>query len=213
MDPCPFLQIVVKNLAVKYSSSSNKSDTSFYCKMKIKNLATTQISNIPLEQPDDHVHASFCLNKLQFEKLHEKSKNPSCLKIKIYKRELGCGLFSENFYGCVTVDLKGVENKVCVVKDGWVEVDKNLKLCLNVRVEPDPRFVFEFDGKPECSPQVFQVNGNVRQAVFTCKFGFKNSGGKDRSLRSRLVFSLRFNIFFFVVSSAQDCVCLIHVIY
>ncbi|KAK1386278.1 hypothetical protein POM88_024013 [Heracleum sosnowskyi] len=184
MDPCCFVRIVVKNLAVKYSSTSKNSDTSFYCKMKMKNLAT-QISNIPLEQANDHVHASFCLNKSQFEKLHEKSNNPSCLKIKIYKRELGCGLFSENFCGSVLVDLKGVENKVCVIKDGWVEVDKNLKLCLNVRVEPDPRFVFEFDGKPECSPQVFQVNGNVRQAVFTCKFGFKNSGGNDRSLRSR----------------------------
>lgn len=191
MDPCPFLRIVVRNLAVKYLSTSNKSDTSFYCKIKIKNLPT-QISNIPLQHTqqlsNDQVHASFCLNKSQFEKLNEKSNPPSFLKLKIYKRELGCGLFNENLYGYVLVDLKGVENKVCVIKDGWVEVDKNVKLCLNVRVEPDPRFVFEFDGKPECSPQVFQVNGNVRQAVFTCKFGFKNSGGGDRSLRSRLVF-------------------------
>ncbi|WOG82709.1 hypothetical protein DCAR_0101876 [Daucus carota subsp. sativus] len=187
MDPCPFVRIVVKNLAVKYLSSSNKSDTSFYCKMKIKNLPT-QISNIPIQQAQqllDQVHASFCLNKSQFEKLNEKSNHPSFLKIKVYKRELGCGLLSESLCGYVLVDLRGVENKVSVIKDGWVEVDKNVKVCLNVRVEPDPRFVFEFDGKPECSPQVFQVNGNVRQAVFTCKFGFKNSGATNRSLRSR----------------------------
>jgi hypothetical protein len=54
---------------------------------------------------------------------------------------------------------------------------------LNVRTEYDPRFVFQFDGEPECSPQVFQVNGNVKQAVFTCKFGFRNGG--ERSLCSR----------------------------
>ena len=74
-----------------------------------------------------------------------------------------------------------------MVQNGWVAVGdrsskKSAQLHLNVRVEPDPRFVFEFDGEPECSPQVFQVNGNVRQAVFTCKFSFRNSG--DRNLRS-----------------------------
>ena len=56
---------------------------------------------------------------------------------------------------------------------------------MNVRAEMDPRFVFQFDGEPECSPQVFQVNGNVKQAVFTCKFGFRNGG--ERNLRSRCV--------------------------
>ncbi|KAK6159180.1 hypothetical protein DH2020_006494 [Rehmannia glutinosa] len=59
----------------------------------------------------------------------------------------------------------------------------DVKLHLNVRAEPDPRFVFRFDGEPECSPQVVQVNGNVKQPVFTCKFSFRNSG--ERILRSR----------------------------
>nr|DAD46823.1 TPA_asm: hypothetical protein HUJ06_016760 [Nelumbo nucifera] len=41
-----------------------------------------------------------------------------------------------------------------------------------------------FDGEPERSPQVFQIRGNIRQPVFTCKFSFRNSGG-DRNQLSR----------------------------
>lgn len=46
-----------------------------------------------------------------------------------------------------------------------------------MRVDPDPRFVFEFGSGPECSPQVFQVQGsNIRQPVFSCKFSHRSSG-------------------------------------
>lgn len=69
-----------------------------------------------------------------------------------------------------------------VVKNGWVKVGERKRksdvyLHLNVKANPDPRFVFEFDSKPECSPQVFQVQNQGRikrkQPVFSCKFGFK----------------------------------------
>ncbi|PQQ16337.1 uncharacterized protein Pyn_37713 [Prunus yedoensis var. nudiflora] len=55
--------------------------------------------------------------------------------------------------------------------------------CVPQRAEPDPRFVFQFDGEPECSPQVFQIQGNIRQPVFTCKFSFRSTGdrGTQRS--------------------------------
>jgi hypothetical protein len=50
---------------------------------------------------------------------------------------------------------------------------------LTVRSEPDPRYVFQFGGEPECSPVVFQIQGNIRQPVFSCKFS------ADRNYRSR----------------------------
>jgi hypothetical protein len=43
--------------------------------------------------------------------------------------------------------------------------------------------VFQLDGEPESSSQVFQVRRDVRQAVFSCKLGFKNAN--DRSSLSR----------------------------
>lgn len=91
------------------------------------------------------------------------------------------------------LDLSAAESRpACVFQNGWVGIGENKKgssaqLHLNVRAEPDPRFVFQFDGEPECSPQVFQVQGNVKQPVFTCKFGFRNSS----DLKSRLVFQFQ----------------------
>ena len=98
------------------------------------------------------------------------------------------------------MDLKTAETRTCSAYHGWAELGFNSKskevkksgsdpeLHVSVRVEPDPRFVFEFDGEPECSPQVFLVKGNDKQAVFTSKFGLRNSG--DRNLSRSVIFNL-----------------------
>ncbi|KAI9106721.1 hypothetical protein K1719_022249 [Acacia pycnantha] len=41
-----------------------------------------------------------------------------------------------------------------------------------------------FDGEPECSPQVFQIQGRVKQPVFTCKFSFRDRNVSSRSSMS-----------------------------
>ena len=44
----------------------------------------------------------------------------------------------------------GAEAKPAVLHNGWISVGKGGKaaeLSLTVRAEPDPRFVFEFDGE------------------------------------------------------------------
>ena len=98
------------------------------------------------------------------------------------------------------LDLAGAASRACTVfHNGWISVGKEAKSSsaqfhLNVKAEPDPRFVFQFDGEPECSPQVFQIQGNIRQPVFTCKFSFRNTG--DRAQRSRLVRVFHLFIFF-----------------
>lgn len=194
MDPCPFVRIVIGNLALR---SPEKSHLSFYCKFKVKGFAT-QVSDVSLiaaegDAIESKVHGCFALSKAELEKLAEKSSNFSCLKIEIYRRSNlvspGCGIVNRGkLLGCVVVhlDLKSMLENMgkCVIENGWVLIGgSDAKLHLNVRAEPDPRFVFRFDGEPECSPQIFQVNGNVTQPVFTCKFSFRNS--TDRNLRSR----------------------------
>ena len=49
----------------------------------------------------------------------------------------------------------------------------------SVKVELDPRYIFQFDGQPELNPQIVQIQGKVRQPIFSCKFTC------DRSFRSR----------------------------
>ncbi|EYU37533.1 hypothetical protein ABFS82_02G048200 [Erythranthe guttata] len=204
MDPCPFVRIVVGNLGLILPEKSNLSAFSFYCKFKLKGLPS-QISDVSLlpggenDAVDARIHGCFALSKLELEKLADKSGSSSsaCLKIEIRRRigigrtsgGGGCGLVSGGkLLGSVAVqlDLKSILENMgkSVIQNGWVMIGgSGVKLHLNVRAEPDPRFVFLFDGEPECSPQVFQVNGNVKQPVFTCKFSFRNSG--DWNLRSR----------------------------
>lgn len=208
MDPCPFLRILVGNLALKSSSllPSSKSEFSlvhpssspFFCKIKLGNFPS-QFAAVPLapqegHSPDDVV--SFTLMKKDMEKLGEKgifsSKEPR-LQILVYtgRRGRSCGFSAGKLLGRVTVglDLKGAAGRACVFHHGWVSVaGESTQLYFSVRAEPDPRFVFRFGGEPECSPQVFQIQGNRRQPVFTCKFGFRNAGD-HRSLRSRFVLS------------------------
>lgn len=97
-----------------------------------------------------------------------------------------CGVSSGKLLGrvMVPVDLAGLESRTGVFQNGWMklgaEPDKPAaRLHITVRSEPDPRYVFQFGGEPECSPVVFQIQGNIRQPVFSCKFS------ADRNYRSR----------------------------
>lgn len=208
MDPCPFVRLLVGNLALKIPVASkpalsvvHPSSSPCFCKIKLKNfpLQTAVVPCLPPDQnhPDGQnqtLAASFNLSKADLEKFSGKSifAGKLCLKISIYtgRRGTTCGVHSGRLLGKVTVpvDLTGAETKACVFHNGWVSVGKAAKgasaqFHLNVKAEPDPRFVFQFDGEPECSPQVFQIQGNIRQPVFTCKFSFRSTG--DRNQRSR----------------------------
>ncbi|RRT32350.1 hypothetical protein B296_00052940, partial [Ensete ventricosum] len=134
------------------------------------------------------------------------------LNVSVYTGRRGstCGVSSGRLLGKLTMplDLKGAlaesgAGKPVAFHSGWVSLGKNkfrlskgtssspssseAHLYLTVKAEPDPRFVFEFDGEPECSPQVFQVQGNMRQPVFTCKFSCRVAG--DGKLSTRFVLS------------------------
>ncbi|CAD5323560.1 unnamed protein product [Arabidopsis thaliana] len=150
------------------------------------------------------VAACFSLSKAQIEASLKKPKF-SVLSVEAYSRGnsdgdngvsgASCGLATagEKLLGRfeVSLDLKSAETKSFLAHNDWValpskktksKTGSDPELHVSVRVEPDPRFVFQFDGEPECSPQVFQVQGNTKQAVFTCKFGSRNSNSGDRNL-------------------------------
>nr|GMC87691.1 uncharacterized protein LOC109161384 [Ipomoea batatas] len=198
MDPCPFVRINIGNLALKFPAKYRTSLDSCYCKIKLSGGFATQFSTVPVIQDgvvETRVHACYTLKKSELEKMVERLKGKCCsLKIEIFsgRSGIGCGFLNGGKrVGSVAValDLKGLENSAsssrgCVLQNGWVEIkgSSGAGLHVNVKSEPDPRFVFQFDGEPECSPQVFQVNGNVKQPVFSCKFSFRNG---DRNLRSR----------------------------
>lgn len=115
------------------------------------------------------------------------------ISIRVGSRGGGCTIGSAKLLGKITVplDLAGALTKPALFHNGWVEVGhdgngSSVQLHLTVKADPDPRFVFQFDGEPECSPQVFQIQGKIRQPVFTCKFTCSSTIG-DRTHRSRFV--------------------------
>lgn len=228
MDPCHFVKLTVGKLGLKFPVSSkparsviHPSSSPCFCKIKLKNFPEIT-SPVPCIETDSQLNskaASFHLNKLDLEKLAGKSKKVS-VRIEVYTggRSTSCGLSSGRLLGRVSVqvDLSGTESKACVFHNGWVSIGKDEKcgamFHLNLKAEPDPRFVFEFDGEPECSPQVFQIKGNVRQPVFTCKFSFRSTGGNQRT---RLGFGI-FGIVLFLnfslnCSSSFFCIYIIFV--
>ncbi|KAL4180057.1 hypothetical protein AMTRI_Chr13g123290 [Amborella trichopoda] len=207
MDPCPFVRILVGNLALKIPVASKPSRSGVhpttspcFCEIKMRNFPM-QTAMVPLVSSDSPfsesqaMAASFHLDKADLQKLAGKSilgGPKACLSVSIYTGRRGstCGVSSGRLLGKVRVslNLEGAESKGCVFQNGWMGVGKgkgSAQLHLSVRAEPDPRFVFQFDGEPECSPQVFQLQGNIRQPVFTCKFGCRPVG--ERNMRSRNV--------------------------
>ncbi|RRT82626.1 hypothetical protein B296_00019626 [Ensete ventricosum] len=113
------------------------------------------------------------------------SSKRSSLQVSVYVGRTGstCGFSSGRLLGRVrvAVDLETAATRGAVVQSGWVSMGSQTsaaRLHLVVRTEPDPRFVFQFGGEPECSPVVYQIQGNcasgqsgcVRQPVFSCRF-------------------------------------------
>ncbi|XP_047323856.1 uncharacterized protein LOC124927482 [Impatiens glandulifera] len=206
MDPCPFVRITISNFALKFpiNSRSNRIHASpfpCYCEIKLKTFprqtVTVPVLHTENESPrgsSQSLAATFHLNKSDLIKLNGKSLfgRKLYLKIAVYTGVRGnhFGVNSGKLIGkiAVPVDLSSAEARVLVFHDGWISIggeDKvdSSQFHVNVTAEPDPRFVFEFEDEPECSPQVFQIQGSIRQPVFTIKFTFRNY--VDRNQRSR----------------------------
>ncbi|KAK7308804.1 hypothetical protein RJT34_05053 [Clitoria ternatea] len=187
MDPCPFVRILVGNLAVKSETSSKPSfsgkvhpwSSPFFCEIKLKGVDAPRcsVATVPIvterEQNPHTVAACFDLSKA-------KAWKKAVITISVYRTPSACLLSSKKLLGKISVplDLNLAQSRPCMFHNAWVSLAQNSKanhsLHLTVRADPDPRFVFRFDGEPECSPQVFQVKGDVKQPVFTCKFSFRD---------------------------------------
>lgn len=197
MDPCSFVRVLIGNLTLSLPVASRPSlagvhptTSPCFCLIRFNNQTLTSpvaIFSNNTDQVNQNLAATFHIKKADLEVLLLKKKSPPKVKISIYSGRRGatCGINSRHLLGKVKVqmsDLVESEEKSIVFVNGWVKIGDGKKdegkLHLTVRSEPDPRFVFEFDGEPECSPQVVGVNGRFRQPVFTCKFQTNRSNNR-----------------------------------
>eukprot|EP01018_Ginkgo_biloba_P031319 Gb_39789 [translate_table: standard] len=202
MDPCSFVKVLVGGLALRIPVASRPTRTGVHpttspCFCEIKLLSfPVQTAAVPLisskaSDPDVHnISASFHLEQAELKNMTSTScfgSSKPCLEIAVYTGRQGstCGVSLGTLLGKLSVplDLEGANEKPIVFHSGWVSIGKSkldgAQFHLNVRAEPDLRYVFQFDGEVESSPQVFQIQGNIRQPIFSCKFS------SDRNSRSR----------------------------
>ncbi|XP_057863728.2 uncharacterized protein LOC131071792 [Cryptomeria japonica] len=204
MDPCPFVKVLVGGLALRVPVVSKPTRAGVhpwgipcFCEMKLDKFSVqkTVVPLVSADSPSPDVHnvaASFHLEQAEIIKLSQGSclgGSKPRLEIAIYTGRQGstCGIGLGKMLGkfSVALELGGCFEKVIVFHSGWVSIGKGgdskpgTQLHLNVRAEPDPRFVFHFDGEPECSPQIFQIQDSIRQPIFSCKFSH------ERNSRSR----------------------------
>lgn len=208
MDPCSFVKVLVGGLALRIPVASKPTKTGVhptaspcFCEFKLHNfpLQTTVVPLISPRSSDPDVHnisASFHLEENEVKKLSS-SSSPSCLgsskpllEVAVYTGRQGstCGVALGKLLGkfCVPIDLEGANEKAIVFHTGWVSIGKSkldgAQLHLNVRAEPDLRYVFHFDGEVASSPQILQIQGSIRQPIFSCKFT-SDRGSRSRSLQ------------------------------
>lgn len=181
----------------------HSSSSPCFCEIKlsghqIQTAPVPLISTSSRSEPEAHlVAASFYFDEPALKALlHSSAKcfaRPPTLQVLVYTGRQGtscCGAAgTAKLLGkfSLAVGPDWVTFKPLQLHLGWVSIGNSkaegggpgAELHLNVKVEPDPRYIFQFDGEPEQSPQVVQIQGNIRQPIFTCKFT------RDRSFRSR----------------------------
>ncbi|GFY92112.1 nuclear factor 1 A-type protein [Actinidia rufa] len=70
------------------------------------------------------------------------------------------------------------EGKPAILFNGWIGIGKSkqdngqhgAELHLRVKLDPDPRYVFQFEDETKLSPQIVQLQGTIKQPIFSCKF-------------------------------------------
>ncbi|CAH8357086.1 unnamed protein product [Eruca vesicaria subsp. sativa] len=135
-----------------------------------------------------NILASFTLSKAQIQWSHMKPER-NVLSVEVYSSIASCGLIT--FAGVkligrfkVLLDLKMAKTKMCLAHHGWVALRtnkklknmKNPKLHFSVRVEPDQKFMFEFDREPECNPKVFSDTWKQERNCFHMQVWNKKLG-------------------------------------
>lgn len=209
MDPCPFIRLTVGGLALKIPMAAKPAhsgvhpiSTPCFCNIKLKHfphqiapVSTTDPAHPDPPESSLHPAAVFHLSRSDLARLARSSifLGTGCrLRVSIYtgRRGTTCGVSAGRLLGRVVVplDLAGAESRACIFHSGWIAIGKEgpvtAQFHLTVKAEPDPRFVFQFDGEPECSPQVLQIQGSIRQPVFTCKFSFRSTSDRSQLPRS-----------------------------
>ncbi|XP_051122043.1 uncharacterized protein LOC127245293 [Andrographis paniculata] len=198
MDPQAFIRLSIGSLGLRFSGAAAPksggipaSSSPCTCDIRLRGFPV-QTTSIPLVSspeatPASHgIASSFYLDESDLKALLA----PGCfsasqpgLEISVFtgRKATHCGVgIKRQQIGTFKLNVgpEWTDGKPAVLFDGWKVIGKNrpengkpgVELHVRVKLDPDPRYVFQFEEDTKLSPQIVQLQGAVKQPIFSCKF-------------------------------------------
>ncbi|KAL3815179.1 hypothetical protein ACJIZ3_016447 [Penstemon smallii] len=199
MDPQAFIRLSIGSLGLRLPSTALTTAKSgihafaspCVCEIRLRGfpVQTTSIPFIssPESTPNSqNIASSFYLEESDLKALLTPGcfyASHACLEIVVFTGRKGthCGVgIKRQQIGTFKLDVgpEWGEGKPAILFNGWIGIGKNRvengkpgpELHIKVKLDPDPRYVFKFEDETKLSPQVVQLQGTIRQPIFSCKF-------------------------------------------
>ncbi|XP_019187435.1 PREDICTED: uncharacterized protein LOC109181918 [Ipomoea nil] len=200
MDPQAFIRLSVGSLGLRTpgtalngtKSGSHAFSSPCVCEIRLRGfpVQTTSVPFVssPETTPPDAntIASSFYLEESDLKALLTPGcfyTNHACLEVAVFTGHKGthCGVaIKRQQVGTFRLEVgpEWGKGKPAVLFNGWTGIGKNkqengkpgAELHLRVKLDPDPRYVFQFEEKTKLSPQIVQLQGNIKQPIFSCKF-------------------------------------------
>ncbi|XP_006346697.1 uncharacterized protein [Solanum tuberosum] len=208
MNPQTFIRLSIGSLGLRVpgitlnGAKSGRSALSFPCVCEIRlrgfpvQTAIIPLVSSPETTPDsNNIASSFYLQESDLKALLAPGcllKHHACLEIVVFTghNESHCGIsIKRQHIGTFKLEV-GPEwgnGRPVILFNGWIHIGKNkwldgiagAELHLRVKLDPDPRYIFQFKDKTKLSPQIIQLQGTIKQPIFSCKFSQDRVSPRD----------------------------------
>ncbi|XP_077238767.1 nuclear factor 1 A-type protein (DUF1005) [Tasmannia lanceolata] len=199
MDPQDFVRLSVGSLGLRIPVAASKavqarvhSSSPCLCEIRLRGFPVQRASVPLISTPEGSLDSHSIATSIYLEKSDVKALLvPRCflaprayLEISVFTERQG-----GSHYGVISrkqqigkfklqVIPEWGEGKSVLLHNGWIGIGKNQKeggkpgpeLHLRVKLDPDPRYVFQFEDETASSPQIVQLQGTIKQPIFSCKF-------------------------------------------
>ncbi|KAJ6822215.1 uncharacterized protein M6B38_279940 [Iris pallida] len=210
MDPQAFVRLSIGSLGLRIPVEASKlvqsvnraSSSPCCCEIRLQGFPV-QRAPIPLissaeANPDPHSKTTvFYLEKSNVKALIAKRcfQTPQVfLEIVVYlgrQKQSLCSISSKKQQlGTFRMEVgpEWEEGKPALIHNGWIRIGKHKQgagrqgpeLHLRVKLDPDPRYVFQFEDETTLGPQIVQIQGSIKQPIFSCKFSRDRRAAQDQ---------------------------------
>lgn len=199
MDPQAFIRLSIGSLGLRVPGTALAAAKSGLhaltspcsCEIRLRGFPA-QTSSVPVvsspESVPDHqsIVSSFYLEESDLKALLAPGcfyASHACLEIVVFAGRKGshCGVgVKRQQIGTFKLEVgpEWGEGKPVILFSGWKGIGKSkqesgkpgAELHLRVKLDPDPRYVFQFEDETKLSPQIVQLQGTIKQPIFSCKF-------------------------------------------